>query len=95
MFCLHLNTELFRIFDGTIGIVCLRVGTRDQDTTVRYQHGLGVVHASNNGTTQDRKARANWLSWVVKNGVQVGVGGKAEPGDSLEGSVQNQHSAIW
>ena len=47
------NSELLRVYCAAIRVVGLGVGSRDKDTTVIKEDGLGVIHAGNDGGVED------------------------------------------
>ena len=43
------NSEFLGVYFTAICAICLRVGTRDKDTTIVEENRLGVIHAGNDG----------------------------------------------
>lgn len=61
----------------------LRVGARNEDTSVHEESGLGVVHAGDGGGVENRHALVRWASGIVEDGLEVGVIRKPESSNTL------------
>ena len=71
------------------------IGTGNHDTAVGHQDCFGVVEARDGGVGHDTHALVDGGSGVVEDGVEVGTACKAEAGDTVGGTVENEICSIW
>jgi len=87
------HEDLDAVFLGVARV--LGVGAGDEDAAIVEEDGLRVVHACNGGVGHDGEAVVDGLGGVIEDGVQVGVGGETEAGDTLVGAVDDEVGAVW
>jgi len=72
----------------------LRIGSRDEDTSVWEEDSFGVVETSDDGSGHDGHALVDWLGWVIEDGIVVGVLGETESSDTFLCSVEDQVGSV-
>ena len=90
----HLDSEFFRVYVRSVGVICLWIRARNQHAPVREECRLRVIQPCNDRVVEDRDAFADGLRWIVKERIVVGIVSQPKPCEALLGAIKDHVRSV-